>query len=191
MSRQLNDTSTFTKPHLFTLIAKINGHKIKILLDPGSDYTLICKPIIKKLNPTHHGSTLLDISSVAGCSTTTNGNMYSLIIPTNEGDISITGYNINETTSNVDENNIENLANEWPNLNDTIRKEVIKNRFLGQADLLIGQDNYWTLVLEGVIKHPSERFGIINTKLRWTMGGRISNTYPITCQQVGSMKSDI
>ena len=72
--------------------------------------------------------------------------MYSLTIPTNEGDISITGYNINETTSNVDENNIENLANEWPNLNDTIRKEVIKNRFPSQADLLIGQDNYWTLV---------------------------------------------
>ena len=117
--------------------------------------------------------------------------MYSLIIPTNEGDISITGYNINETTSNVDENNIENLANEWPNLNDTIRKEVIKNRFLGQADLLIGQDNYWTLVLEGVIKHPSERFGIINTKLGWTMGGRISNTSPITWQQEGSMKVDI
>ena len=117
--------------------------------------------------------------------------MYSLTIPTNEGDISITGYNINETTSKVDENNIENLANEWPNLNDTIRKEIIENRFLGPADLLIGQDNYWTLVLEGVIKHPSERFGIINTKLGWTMGGRISNTSPMTCQQEGPMKVDI
>ena len=106
------DTSTFTRPHLFTLIARINGHKLKILVDPGSDYTLISKEVIKKLKPTHHGSTLLDISAVAGCSTTTNGYMYSLTIPTNEGDISITGYNISENRSNVDKNSIENLANE-------------------------------------------------------------------------------
>ena len=52
--------------------------------------------------------------------------MYSLTIPTNEGDISITGYNINEITSKVDENSIENLAIEWLNLNDAIRQEVIK-----------------------------------------------------------------
>jgi len=67
----------------------------------------------------------------------------------------------------------------------------IENRFEGPADILIGQDNYWTLVLEGIIKHPSEKFGLINTKLGWTVGGRISNISPMTWQQEGSDKANV
>ena len=56
----------------------------------------------------------------------------------------------------------------------------------GKVDIMICQDNYWTLVLEGVIKHPSEKFGILSTKLGWTVGGRISTTTQVAWQQEGA-----
>ena len=48
---------------------------------------------------------------------------------------------------------------------------------------MIGQENFWTLLLEGVIKHPSEKFGLITEKLDYTIGGRISTTSQISWQQ--------
>ena len=95
----------------------------------------------------------------------------------------ITGHKLNEIPTKLDENQVNDIYETWPNLNDTIRQEAIANRFLGPVDLLIGQDNYWTLVLEGIIKHPSEKFGFIKTKLGWTVGGRISNISPMLWQR--------
>ena len=92
---------------------------------------------------------------------------------------------------NSDEDEAKNLAMNWPSLNDEIRQEVLENRFRGKADILVGQDNYWSLVLEGVIKHPSEKFGIINTKLGWTMGGSICTTLPEKWQQGSAVKLDV
>ena len=114
-----------------------------------------------------------------------------MTIPSKEGDINIYGYLINQTPAEVTENLGDDLEIEWPNLNDTIRKEVKQNRFLGKVDIMIGQDNFWTLVLEGVIKHPSEKFGLLNTKLGWTVGGRISTTSPVMWQQEGAEQIDI
>ena len=106
-----------------------------------------------------------------------------MIIPSKEGDINIYGYLINQTPAEVTENLGDDLEIEWPNLSETIRKEVKQNRFLGKVDIMIGQDNFWALVLEGVIKHPSEKFGLLSTKLGWTVGGRISTTSPVMWQQ--------
>ena len=64
----------------------------------------------------------------------------------------IFGYRINQTPAEVTENLGDDLDKEWPNLNDTIRNEVKQNRFLGKVDIMICQDNFWILVLEGVIK---------------------------------------
>ena len=80
-----------------------------------------------------------------------------MIIPSKEGDINIYGYFINQTPTEVTANLRVDLEIKWPNLNDTIRKEVNQSRFLGKVDIMIGQDNFWTLVLEGVIKYPSEK----------------------------------
>ena len=73
-----------TKPHLVTLKTKLNGHEIKILVDGGSDYTLISNNLIDKIKTQCHGSVILDIEAVAGCSTTAPGKVYSLAIPTRE-----------------------------------------------------------------------------------------------------------
>ena len=179
----LHKNLQLNKPHLFTLKTKVNGHEIKILVDGGSDYTLISNSLLKKIKTEHHGSVTLNIDAVAGCSTTAEGNVYSLSIPTEEGDMHITGHKLNEIPTKLDENQVNDIYETWPNLNDTIRQEAIANRFLGPVDLLIGQDNYWTLVLEGIIKHPSEKFGFIKTKLGWTVGGRISNISPMLWQR--------
>ena len=49
---------------------------------------------------------------------------------------------INQTPAEVTENLGDDLDKKWPNLNDTIRKEAKQNRFLGQVDIMIGQDNF-------------------------------------------------
>ena len=105
--------------------------------------------------------------------------------------MNITGYRLASIPSEINKNNKKDIYQAWHNLNDEIRCQVVENRFEGPADILIGQENYWTLVLEGIIKHPSEKFSLIKTKLGWTVGGRISNNPPMTWQQDGSEKADI
>ena len=63
--------------------------------------------------------------------------VYSLTIPSKEGDINVYGYRINSPPAEVKENLGNDLKTDWPNLNDTIRKEAIQNRFLGQVDIVI------------------------------------------------------
>ena len=190
-SQNHHNTIEYINSHLFTLKTTINGNEIKILVDPGGDRTIISPSLLKKVATKHQGSTPLNINTITGKKKSIQANMYSFIIPSKEGDINIYGYLINQTPAEVTANLRDDLEIEWPNLNDTIRKEVKQNRFLGKVDIMIGQDNFWTLVLEGVIKHPSEKFGLLNTKLGWTVGGRISTTSPISWQQEGAEDIDI
>ena len=120
---------------------------------------------MNKVKDKHQGSTPLNINTITGKKKSIHANIYTLNIPSKEGDINIYAYKIDQSPAEVTASLGDDLENEWPNLNDTIRNEVKENRFLGKADIMIGQDNFWTLVLEGVIKHPSEKFGLINKKL--------------------------
>ena len=147
--------------------------------------------MLNKIKTQNHGSVNLVINAVAGCSKTAQAEIYSFVIPTKEGNMNITGYRLASIPAKINKNNTEDIYQAWPNLNDEIRCQALENRFEGPADILIGQDNYWTLVLEGIIKHPSEKFGLIKTKLGWTVGGRISNIPPMTWQQEDSEKADI
>ena len=142
MSTYCNDKSN--KPHLFTLKTKINGHEVKILVDGGADYTLISNSLIHEIKEfsCYHGTVTLEINAVAGCSTTAEAKVYSMTIPTNETEINITGYRLAQVPANSEEDNTNDICKVWPNLNDTIRQQVIGNRFTGPADILIGQDNY-------------------------------------------------
>ena len=176
--------------HLFTLKTIINGHTVKILVDPGADRTVISASLLKKIESKHHGSTPLKIKTIIG-KQAIQGNLYSVVIPSKEGSMKIHGYRINKPPAEVNENLGSDLKTDWPNLNDTIRNEVKQNRFLGKVDIMICQDNFWTLVLEGVIKHPSEKFGLLNTKLGWSVGGRVSTTSPMSWQREGAEEVDI
>ena len=125
-------------------------HEIKLLVDPGSNNTVLSSKLNDKVDMEYQGSALLEINAAAECKAITKGEMYLLKLPTKEGVISITGYKINKTPAEVDEDETKNLAMNWPSLNDEIRQEVLENRFRGKADILFGRDNYWSLVLEGV-----------------------------------------
>ena len=70
----------------------------------------------------------------------------------------------------------QNLVNKsWPNLEETIMHDVMKNTFNGPADILIGVDNYWKLELTNILPHDSHRFGAMKTKYGWTLAGNLSD----------------
>ena len=49
---------------------------------------------------------------------------------------------------------------------------------LPKIDILVGQDNLGKFVVDEIIVHLSEEFGIIKTKLGWTLGGSICINSP-------------
>ena len=123
-SQNHHNTIEYINSHLFTLKTTINGNEIKILVDPGGDRTIISPSLLKKVATKHQGSTPLNINTITGKKKSIQANMYSLIIPSKEGDINIYGYLINQTPAEVTANLRDDLEIEWPNLNNTIRKEV-------------------------------------------------------------------
>ena len=52
----------------------------------------------------------------------------------------------------MSQNNLgDDFEKEWPNLNNTIRREARQKSFFGTVEIIIGQNNLWTLVQEKVI----------------------------------------
>ena len=86
-------------------------------------------------------STYLQMETIIGCSTDCLSQKFSLIIPTKEGDIEIKGYKLNKSLTSVHDDERIDLNRLWPNLKSKIKREVEANRFSGQVDLIIGQDN--------------------------------------------------
>ena len=123
-SQNHDNTIEYINSHLFTLKTTINGKEIKILVDPGGDRTIISPSLLKKVATKHERSTPLNINTITGKKKSIQAHIHSLIIPSKEGDIHIYGYLINQTPAEVTENLGDDLEIEWPNLNDTIRKEV-------------------------------------------------------------------
>ncbi len=176
-----NNKETIYQSHLFTIQTKIKGHIVNILLDPGSTHTMMSNNLQDKLiKEKIIGSTHLKLEAIAGCSTNCPSEKFSLRVPTKEGGIEIKGYKINRNLAEIKDNEEINLNMLWPTLDEETKTEVNNNRFEGQVDIIIGQDNFWSLVLDGIIKHPSEKFGIIKTKLGWTLGGSICTISPTT-----------
>ena len=54
-----------------------------------------------------------------------------------------------------------------------------------------GLDNFFKFVLENAVIHPSEEFGIINTKLGWTIGGSICTTTPMVWQRIKAKETKV
>ena len=123
------------------------------------------------------------METIIGCSTDCLSQKFSLTIPTKEGDIEIKGYKLNKSLTSVHDDEKIDLNRLWPNLNSKIKREVETNRFSGQVDLIIGQDNYWSLVSEETLIHKSKKYGIINTKLGHTFSGSVQNVSPIAWQR--------
>ena len=99
-------------------------------------------------------------------------------------DIMIEAYSVESELCPVEMD--QQLVNKlWPNLEENIMHDVIKNMFNGPADILIGIDNYWKLELTNILPHSSHRFGVIRTKYWWTMSGNLSDNSRILGENTG------
>ena len=67
----------------------------------------------------------------------------------------------------IDSYENRNMLNLWPKLNSDIKQDVIKNSFSSNTkiNVIIGQDNMWSIGLSQVIPHQNESIGLIKTKL--------------------------
>ena len=80
---------------LYTLKTEINGHELKILLDPGSTHTVIGNNVKNKLKvDTETNSTEVTVETVLGSKTYT-GQKLTLQVPTKEKGIEITLVGLN------------------------------------------------------------------------------------------------
>ena len=170
---------------------KIKGHIINLLLDPGSTHTIMTSTLQEKLKLKNKGSTYLRLEAVAGCSADCPSEKFTLGVPTREGVVEITGYKINKPLTEVEGKETIDLNKMWPSLDEKIKEETSNNRFEGQVDIIIGQDNFWSLVSDEIVKHPSEKFGFIKTKLGWTMSGSICTVSPMKWQRKLAEKINI
>ena len=75
----------------------------------------------------------------------------------------------------------KNLIQElWPNLDPTMKDEILQNAYDGETHIIIGQDNYWTVKdnsagLENLISHNTNKPGLFRTKFGWRVSGNLSN----------------
>ena len=127
-------------------------------------------------------SRTLLLAAIAECRKQCRSEIASLSIPTEEGNVEIKGFLVNKNLAKINGQDLM-IQQDWPNLSADIRHEIKTNTFSGHADVIIGQDNLWRLVLAGIVVHPSEDFGIWKTKLGWTIGGKIPAIQPREWQQ--------
>ena len=68
----------------------------------------------------------------------------------------------------------------WPNLDFSLKHEILQNAYEGETHIIIGQDNYWAMVdngsgLENLISHENNMSGLLRTKFGWSVSGNLSN----------------
>ena len=133
----------------------------------------------------------LTLETVTG-STTRYCKNIKIFVPTKGGDtIEVVGFTINKGLTEIEEQFNDELNQIWPNLDKEIQDDVQQNRIMGQIDILIGQDNIWKFVLNEAEIHPSEEFGIIKTKLGWTMGGCVYTASSKSWQRIRPKKINV
>ena len=97
---------------LFTLRTRINGHIVKILVDPGGDRTIISSSLLNKVESKHQAFTPLNINTIAGKTKLIHANIYTLDIPSKEGDIDIYAYMIDQSPAEVTASLGDDLKND-------------------------------------------------------------------------------
>ena len=171
-----------TLAHMNTVRVKIKGTYVNVLLDQGSTHTTISKSLQDKLKIPSRGRTILELETLA-VSTKYPSEQFSLIVPTRKGSVKIKGYVMKENMANIEQTRDIDFDTMWPALDENIKADLLLNNFTGQVDIIIGQDNLWRLVLDKIIVHPSEDFGIIKTKMGWSMGGAVRVINPTKWQR--------
>ena len=147
------------------------------MLDPGSTHTIISHELVKTLDLKLGNKVELNLETIHKDKKCPSHEV-QLKVPTAVGKIKISGHVLDRKLTIMPQPANIKLEFEtlWPNLEQKIKDQILRNQVKEQIDILIGMNNIWKLVLEERITHPSKRFGIINTYLGWTIGGEISTT---------------
>jgi len=158
-----------SKPILHTAVTKINGEKIKIFLDPGSDGSVISKSAATKLkleiypsNRTLTITTLTDKTQTSSMSTK---------VPLSEA-VSINAFVLESNLVLSDDMQRINLKDEWPNLDKQLNAEVKKNLTGGKMDVVVGIDSLYGVVSNTkLISHQTKRLALLHTIFGYSIGG--------------------
>lgn len=126
-------------------IKRGNKPSINVLIDGGSTHTIINARVEKQLEARI-------ISKMKIVIDTQNGEkvLTSHKVNINLSGISLIAYSIKADLASLDPD-IESIEN-WPDLDDTMRNEVLQNLYNGSTDIVIGQDNFWSFEPTGFIQ---------------------------------------
>ena len=152
-----------------TIVVQVKHKNIRIMLDPGSSHTIINHDIAKFLQAKMLSKEDITIENMHG-EEHYHAHKCEFLLPKNT---KISAYSVNSELCPI-EMDINLINKSWPNLDETIMHDILRNTFDGNADILIGVDNFWKLELTNILPHNSHRFGLLKTKYGWTLAGNLS-----------------
>ena len=143
---------------------------INILIDGGSTHTIINARVENEL-----GAKIISKEKIV--IETQNGEkvLTSHKVNINLSGIPLIAYSIKADLVSLDPD-IKSIEN-WPDLDDTMRNEVLQNLYIGSTDIVIGQDNFWNFEPSGFKQSRNKKYGFIKTKFGWSLCGDISKKY--------------
>ena len=177
---------------LHTLTTKVNSssnEQIYILLDGGSSHSMVDKPTAKLLKAKVLNKVNLEIQTING-NKAIESQLVTFNLPAGNEIIKIKAYVYSHKIMEINSYKNRNMLKLWQNSGNEILEDVIKNSFSmnTKINLIIGQDNMWSIGLSQVIPHQNESLGLIKTKLGWSMAGNTANLDSTTWRQGDHIK---
>ena len=154
-------------PILHTLNATLNGCPVRLLLDEGTSHSLINKKLAENLALPKISSCYLEIETMHGMeSVVTEIVTYTLEASDKTPVKGLVSYKMEDLITLPLYDLSRDWNRIWPSLDNNLIAQLnmhMPNK--EEIDIIIGMDNYWKLMLPNCKIHPSQNFGLKNTKL--------------------------
>ena len=144
-----------------------NKRPINVLIDGGSTHTIINARVENEL-----GAKIISKEKIVIETQNGENALTSHKVNINLSGIPLIAYSIKADLVSLDPD-IKSIEN-WPDLDDTMRNEVLQNLYIGSTDIVIGQDNFWNFEPSGFEQGQNKKYGFIKTKFGWSLCGDIS-----------------
>ena len=169
LSELSNDTA---KILLHTASTMVGDKELKIIIDQGSDATIITKSCVKKLGLVPKDSTkILNIKTLTGKK---QASSRSVNVKFNNTEVHAYVLDSDLTL----EPRKVNLSKIWPTLDIKLAKSVRKNIVDGRIDMVIGVDQlYGKISNTKTIPHPEKGLALLSTIFGYSIGGSMSNKF--------------
>ena len=135
---ELDKRPDHPKTMLHTASTTINSKEIKIIIDTGSDATVVTKNCVDKLKLTPKKSTrILNIKTLTGKKQTSSSSVEIEVKDNVKVQAFVLDSNLMLEPAKI------NLAKWWPALDKNLAREVKKNVIGGKIDIVIGVDQLY------------------------------------------------